>query len=217
MSEEYPNNSQKARTNKKPDDVPPDVEMQIEKIIQGEALVRKPSGFKRFRRSFIAGDAASVKEHIVWNLAIPAAQDALSEALSTFVDMMIFGEKRGRMTARGVPTSGAGSTSKVGYNSISSNARSAIGSSPVQFEPPARFAPNEIYLSNRAEAEAILIKMFEVLEKYKAVTVANLNGMIGQSSDIIDYKYGWTNLDSADFQRTKHGVHLVLPPPQDLN
>jgi hypothetical protein len=210
MVEEFPNNSQRGKS------VPPEVEQEIEKIIEGEATVRKPSRRSRLRQSFIAGDASSVGEHVFWNLLIPAAKDALSDMGSTFIDMMIYGEKRHR-TNPGAPASGPGSTSRINYGGISTGSRLVLG--PSQNNPVVehqRFSPNEIVVSTRAEAEGIITKMFEVLEKYHVVTVANLYAMVGVSSDYLDSKWGWNNLDSADVKRVRDGVLLVLPPPQDL-
>lgn len=209
---EFPNNSQRAG-----ESVPPEVDKKIEKIIEGEATVRKPSRRSRLRQSFIAGDASSVSEHVFWNLLIPAAKDALSDMGSTFIDMMIYGEKRNR-PGPGQPVSGPGSTSRINYGGISTGSRLVLG--PAQNNPVVehhrRFNPNEIIVPTRAEAEGIITKMFEVLEKYHAVSVADLYAMIGVTPDYPDYKFGWSNLDSADVKRVRDGVLLVLPPPQDL-
>lgn len=220
--DEFPNNSQRAK--KQPvnpiDPVLPEDDKQIVKIIDGTATVRKPSRMKRFRQSFIAGDATSVGEHILWNLLIPSAKDALSDMGSTFIDMMIYGEKRNRFVQSGTPVSGPGSTSRINYGGISTGSRLVLGpsqNSPITEPVRGRFNPNEIIVPTRAEAEGIITKMFEVLEKYHAVTVADLYRMIGVSSDYMDSKWGWTNLDSADVKRVRDGVLLVLPNPQDLN
>lgn len=210
--DEFPNNSHRSKQND-----PEDVEKQIEKIIEGEVTVRKPSGWSRFKRSFIAGDASSVGEHVFWNLMIPSAKDALSDMASTFIDMMIYGEKRNRFNPNN-PGSGLGSTSRINYGGISTGNRVVFN--PNQ-NPPIdsqrqRFSPNDIIVPTRAQADGVITRMFEILEKYNAVTVANLYSMVGISSDYMDSKWGWTNLDSADVKRVREGVLLVLPPPQDL-
>lgn len=215
MSDEFPNNSQRAAKGEKA--LTEETELQIEKIIDGNVVVRKPSGFKRFRQSFIAGDASSVSEHIFWNLVIPSAKDALADTLSTFVDMMIYGEKRSRVGGGIAPVLGMGTTSKINYGAISTGGASPANNQAIIKPQQQKFSPNEMYLPTRAEAELVLVRMFEVLKKYKSVSVANLNAMVGQSSDMIDYKWGWTDLSTADFRRRGELYHLILPPPQDLN
>lgn len=216
--DEFPNNSQRA--GQPPNQgVPIEVDKQIEKIIEGEATVRKPSRLKRLRQSFIMGDASSVGEHVFWNLLIPSAKDAVADMGRTFIDMMIFGERRNHLGG-GAPTSGFGSNSRINYGGISTGSRLVL--KPAQHSPAnefvrERFNPNEIIVPTRAEAEGIITKMFEVLEKYKAVTVADLYRMVGVTADYTDNRWGWTNLDAADVRRVSEGVLLVLPQPQDLN
>lgn len=213
--ETFPNNSQRKPAEP---EISEEASQEIEKIISGEAIARKPSGFRRFRKSFIAGDATSVSEHVFWNLLVPAAKDTVSDLASTFIDMMIFGEKRQRFGNPAAPSSGIGSNSKFNYTAISS-------ASPVGFNPQAHeeivrsYNPQEITVATRSEAEAILTKMFQVLEKYKVVTVANFFTMCGiTDSNYMNTSYGWTDLGDADIRRVGGGrLLIVLPPPKDLN
>lgn len=214
--DEFPNNSSRAQNEEPLDD------RNIEKIISGEATVRKPSKFKRFRQSFIAGDASSVGEYVLWNLLIPSAQDALSYVATTFIEMMIHGDRRTRFGPTSTPAQGLGSTSRINYGGISSHGQNRLVLGPSQNSPISepmhtRFNPNEIVVPTRPEAEDIINKMIEVLEKYNAVTVSDLYRMVGVSPDYTDQKWGWTNLDAADVKRVSDGVLLVLPRPQDLN
>ena len=211
MPQEFQNNSQTAKQKPKES-----VDEEIEKIIDGSARISKPTGMTRLRRSFIAGDASSVGDHVFWNLLIPSAQDAVAEMLSTFVDMMIYGEKRGRVTRPGVPAVGTGSTSRVNYSGVGTVARAAIN--PAMTQPVVeRLDPTRIMVNSRAEAEVVLGKMIEYVDQYGAVTVAQLYRMLGHTPEYTDNKWGWTNLDSADFRRHRHEVRIILPTPQDLN
>lgn len=211
--EEFPNNSQRGQQ-------PPD-EKQIEKVITGEVITRRPSGLRRFRRSFIAGDASSVGDHVFWNLLVPAAQDAVLDMGQTFLEMLIKGERgSSRLRNPAAPQQGRGSTSQINYGGLSS------GSSGSRLVIPptnhalgvnnGRFSPNEIILSSRAEAEGLIRRLFEVLEKYPVVTVRDLYSMVGVTADYTDDRWGWSNLDGADVKRVRDGVLLVLPPPEEL-
>lgn len=214
--EEFPNNSSRAGD----PDLTGEVEKDIEKIISGDVIIRKSSKWKRFRQSFIAGDATSVGEHVFWNLMLPAIQDAVADMGRTFIEMMIFGDKRSRFGPTSTPVSGLGSTSRINYGGISSGGNRLVlnpsQNSPVSEPMHVRYNPNEIVVPTRTEAEDIITKMFEVLEKYRTVTVADLYRMVGVSSDYVDHKLGWTDLSSADVRRVNEGMLLVLPPPKDL-
>ena len=212
---ELPNNSKRKAAEP---DISPEVEMQIEKIITGEAISRKPSGFRRLRKSFIGGDASSVSEHVIWNMLVPAAKETISEMGSTFIDMMIFGgEKRQRFGPTSTPQSGSGSTSKFNYTAISQGV--TLSPHQMQNELPPALNPNEIFVPTRAEAVGVITRMYEVLDKYGAVTVGNLYAMVGKSSNnYMDNAYGWTDLDGSDVKRVRGGIYLiVLPQPKDLN
>jgi hypothetical protein len=207
MTDSFPNNSERAKA------VPPEVEREIEKVISGNATFKKPSGFKRFRQSFIAGDASSVREHLFWNVMIPRGQDLVSELLNLTFDMMIYGEKRTRVP--GVGSVAARSTnSTISYGAISTGAQTAPAT--PQFDPRARVSLDEIYVPTRAEADAIFIKLFETLEKYRVVTVAELYGMLGRSPSPVDYKWGWRDLSQADIRRRGGLTHLIFPAPEDI-
>lgn len=213
--DDFPNNS--SRGKQQPVPVPAE-EPEIDTIVSEGVTVKKPSRLKRFRRSFIAGDASSVGEHVFWNLLLPAAKDALSDMGSTFIDMMIYGEKRVHARNPAAPAQGLGSNSKINYGGISTGSRVVFSPAQAAQDPvnQGRFSPNDIQVPTRAQAEAIIAKMFDVLEKYKVVTVAQLYSMVNITPDYPDYKWGWTNLDSADIKRVRNGVLLVLPPPIDL-
>lgn len=221
MTDEFPNNSSRAGQEAQPN-VPSEVEKEIEKIISGEARVAKASGFRRFRRSFIAGDASSVGQHIIWNLALPAAQDAVADALSTFVDMMIYGGKRNRTNSFGGPISsigGGGTTTRVNYSGISSGNPLALSPNQNYQQPemPTPLDPTMITVSTRAEAEVVLNKMREYLGEYSVVTVAQLYRMLGRSPEYTDNKWGWTDLTNAEIQRKGGNVRLLLPQPEDIH
>lgn len=216
MAEEFPNNSHIRRGG----EVPPEVDKQIEKIITGEAVVRRPSGFKRFRKTFIAGDSRTVADHVFWGLLVPSAKDAIVDMGQTFVEMMILGDRRpGRSSSGNSPQQGSGSTSRFNYNGISTGSRLVLGS---QSHAPApkeqgRYHPNEVVLGTRAEAEAVFESLFEKLEKYGSVTVADFYRTVGATANYMDDRWGWKNLDDADVKRVRDGVLLVLPNPEALD
>lgn len=214
--EEFPSNSHSKKTAA---ELPSDPDKKIEKMISGEAITRKPSGFKRLRQSFIGGDSKSVSDHVFWNVLLPAAKDTLADMGSTFIDMMIYGERRStRITGPSTPTAGRGSTSRFNYSNVSSNNRIvAAQNTHPQDNRQGRYSPNEIVVSSRSEAEGIVHRMFELLEKYNAVSVADLYRMVGVSANYMDDKWGWTNLNDADVKRVREGVLLVLPNPEALD
>lgn len=222
--EDFPSNSHRQKKEGvKPE---PTNEKHVEKIVTGPVITRKPSGMRRLRQSFIKGDATSVGEHVLWNVLVPAAQDIVAQMGSTFIDMMIYGENRNRF-GQGIlgmnrPQQTQGPTSKFNYAGISAGGGSQLitntAAQQMQNVPnKERFVPHEVIVSSRAEAEAIVLAMDKLIERYTAVTVADLYRMIGRSIDYTDDKWGWKNLENADAKRVGQGVLLVLPLPEPLD
>lgn len=75
----------------------------------------------------------------------------------------------------------------------------------------------EVILEDRAEAEEVLTDMYGLLDRFQMVTVADVYGLVGEDSDFIDSKWGWTNLDGAKASRVRGGYMLILPPTEELD
>lgn len=153
---------------------------------------------------------------------MPAAKDIVVDMGTTAIELMIYGERRGTILPNrtGVPVAPA--TSKFNYNGITTGGGSRLIShqaqmAPSREDPRDRIIPNEIIVSSRAEAEAIVAKMDELIEKYTAVTLADVYRMIGRSIEYTDDKWGWRNLESAHIKRVGQGVLLVLPTLEALD
>jgi hypothetical protein len=72
-------------------------------------------------------------------------------------------------------------------------------------------------MMSRVEADEVLSQMYDILEKFEAVTVADLLEIIGQSSNNYTYnRYGWTDLMGSGVVRTRGGYLLDLPRPELL-
>ena len=198
-----------------------DNEKGITSLVDGEATFHKPSGFRRLRRSFIRGDATTVSEHIIWNLLIPAAKDTVADMGATFIDMMIFGERR---TPRGIssghvaPNQGPGSTSRFNYGGITSGSPLVLGQhSAPQDDYENQIIPNQVVVGHRSEADAIINKMQDLIVRYTAVSVADLYRMANRTPNYMDDRWGWTSLEGYKLKRVPHGVLLDLPEPKDIS
>ena len=79
-----------------------------------------------------------------------------------------------------------------------------------------RMSGRDLIIASRAEAEQVLDEMYELLDTYKQVTVADFYDMLGISSEFTDNKYGWTNLNGARVIRVRDGYRIDLPREQVL-
>lgn len=217
---EFENNSEAAKQAKSLEPAVEDKGPHVDPIVTGVATAKKPSGFKRFRRSFIAGDASTVGEHVFWNLLLPGLQNVFADMWGSFGDMMIYGERRPYQGNQMAPMQGMGSNSRVSYASTTVAGPRVVLQSPTGVPAPVvqqQFSPHDITLPSRPQAEAVITRMLEILQQYNQVTVANLYSLVNISSQShLDYKWGWTDLGGADTRRVSGGYLIVLPPAHDL-
>lgn len=76
-----------------------------------------------------------------------------------------------------------------------------------------------ICFENRSDAEKMLDQLRELINKYGAVSVADVFDLIGMRSNVIDLKFGWTDLSNASVNDLGEGVGygLNIPDPIDFN
>lgn len=211
---EYPSNSKF----NKPDDVP-DPEPKIEKIITGEVVRKKQSLGKRFKDIFIGGDAESVWQYIAFDILIPAAKDTISDAVSMGVERILFGDARSP-SSRGRAV-GGGFTNYQSYASKSSNKGSRYDRSdsrPMSRRSRAAHNFDEIILETRMEAEEVIERMAEYVERYDQASVSDLYQLVGVTGSFADEKWGWKDLRAASVTRVRNGGYLLdLPRPVELD
>jgi hypothetical protein len=76
---------------------------------------------------------------------------------------------------------------------------------------------DEIVLDQRSEAEEVIDRLYDVVNKYEQATVADLYDLVGLSSNHTDHKWGWTDLRGSGVSRIRDGYLLDLPDPEPLD
>jgi hypothetical protein len=206
---DYPANSQ---NQKKVED------KKVEKVIEGEVVKRKKPLGRRFLDTFSGGDAKSVWEFVLLDVLVPAAKDAIADATSQGVERMIFGEARSSNRRSSRYGSSSGYTSYQRYSA-------PTGARPQQREEPrgvsranrARHNFDDIILATRLEAEEVIKRMDDLVERYGSASVSDLYDLVGVTSEFTDGKWGWQDLRGADITRVRQGYLLDLPRPEPLN
>lgn len=211
--EEYPSASRRAQPPKEKAAEDP---KKVEKIVTGEVTVRKKSLGKRFKETFIGSDdARGVGAYLLYDVAVPALKDTITDVVTQGIERMLFGEVRSR--GRGRSLGSAGPSGYVSYNRIASG-------SPVRPEPRrdisrrgrANFDFGEIYIDTRTEAMEVIENMHEMLSKFGSVSVADLYGLVGIAIDFTDRNWGWYDLRGAQAVRLRNQYLLDLPQPEPI-
>jgi len=185
----------------------------VERVTSDGAVRRRkqPLG-KQFRHTFFNGDARMAAEYMVTNTMVPAIKDMILEAANAGLERLIYGEHR---PGRRSPISGP-----LGY--VAYNRMTQRGPEPprqTQLSRPSRMrhAFDEIVIASRQEAEEVLDRMYDLISRYDAATVADLYELTGLDSTHADQKWGWEDLRGSGVGRVRGGGYLLeLPEPIPL-
>lgn len=182
----------------------PSERKKVEKVVTGKVKTKKKSEVSKFKDIFISEDVSNVKSYIFMDVLIPAAKKAISDIVSNGIDMILYGETRGRKSSSGA--------SYVSYRDYSrrddrrDSLRTRVG-----------YDYDDIILETRGEAEDVLERMNELIDTYDVVSVADLYDLVGKSCNYTDNKYGWTNIRNAEPIRVRDGYLLKMPKAGPIN
>lgn len=199
---EYQSNSHKAREEQKQQNEIIE-RKKIQPVAKGKA--KKKSEVKKFADIFVAEDVTSVKNYIINDVLIPAAKKAISDIVTNGIDMLLYGEAKGRSRDR--DRSGG----RVSYTKYYERGRDVDRDYDRRTTRRSVYDYDDIVLDTRGEAEEVLNRMDDLIDAYGMVSVADLYDLVGISGNYTDNKYGWTNLRNATVQRVRDGYLLKLP------
>ena len=198
MSEfDYKPNSHKAKAERSTEERKP-----IEKVVRGTVKTKPKSSLSKFTGGFISDEASNLKRYAVEEVLIPSLKKAISDIVKDGIDMIMYGETRGRRSS-------SSSSSYVSYRDYSR--RDDDRRDRTASRTRSGYTPDDIVLESRGEAEDVLTRMDELIETYGCVSVADLYDLIGKTCQYTDNKYGWINIRNAEPVRVKDGWLLKLP------
>lgn len=218
--EDFPANSQRARTAHREEPEPKIAESKkLKKVVEGEVVRRKKPLGKRLKESFLGGDGQTVRDYLIEDIILPNFRDLIIDVVNGGVERMVLGDSRASHRRGGSPRFGH-ATGRVNYNGFS---QSPVGRGAREDPRPpmsrrARAAHDfeEIVLDSRTEAEMVLSTLYDALERYEQVTVADLLELVGISSNFTEMRYGWTDLHGSRIEHIRGGYLLNLPRPELL-
>lgn len=217
--ENFPSNSHESKAlppKESQEKEPQEKKKRVLKVVDGEVVRRKKSLSSRFFETFFGEDGKSVGVYVVQDVLLPALKDMIADALSQGVERALFGETRSASRRTGYRS--GGSSVPVNYSRYSSS----IGSrreEPRSISRRSRATHNfdDIIIATRAEADEVVEQMFELLERYRVVSVSDLYELVGVDGSFTDEKWGWTNLRGIGVSRIREGYVLNLPRTEPLD
>lgn len=188
--ENYPSNSHKTREQ--------NTDKKVEKVVSGKTSTKKKSGIRKLSDTFLSEDVSNVKSYIFSEVLLPAAKKLVSDIITNGTNMLLYGEIKNKK----------GNSSKVSYSRYYDD-RSRDYRSPVVRN---NFDYDEIIFETRGDAEAVLDAMYDILNQYKVVSVAELYDLASITThNYTCNNYGWVDLRGSSVVRVRDGYILKLP------
>jgi hypothetical protein len=182
----------------------------VEKIVTGKVTTRKKSGFSKLTGRIISDDARNIKSYIVEDVIIPAVKNTILDTIINSATIA-FGGSRAKKNSIAGKVSYRNFYDRRDISPLSADRR-AID------EPRGRhtYDYEEILLESRVEAQEVLDRMDELIDRYRMVSVGDLYDLVGVTGNYTDNKYGWTDIHTARVVPVRGGYILDLPRPTAL-
>ena len=180
----------------------------VQKVVNGVAKVKKKSELRKFADNFISQDAHNVGSYLFTDVIVPGIVKIITDSFKDGVDIIFKGA-----SSRSSRNSGGYQGNYVSYNNFANRSNNQ----PRPASHTNVHSPSDITLQSRADAEAVLEQLRDMLKAYGAVTVADLYDSVGISHSFTDVKYGWSDLRNADVARDADGWYVKLPNAYPLD
>lgn len=204
MAEAYPSNSNKAKESsliREPVDQHPVQSQQVDAHPRREAIEtpkRRISPVKEVFAAIFPGGMQELKEHLVWDIFVPWAQDMLHSGWQGLGDVIFPGSNR---------TSNQKMPERVSYDS---RYKIDVAPYPSTSYGSSRYNESPIFRT-KEEAEAALRDLREIWLRYRIVTLLDFNERVGNETRPTQNNYGWLSLDAARIEHFSGGWILVMP------
>ena len=171
-------------------------------VVTGKVVQKKPSALSKVAGEFISEDAKNVKSYVWGEVLIPAIKKLISDIVTDGIGILLYGESR--------HTGKRSTADRVSYRSYYD--RDSRGPRDSRSSVAPGFTYDDIILDSRGEAEDVLDRMYELLDTYQIVRVADLYDLVGISTNNYTInKYGWTSLRTAEVVRVRDGYMIKMP------
>lgn len=197
----FPGNSDKAKEGASP-----------EKKVIAKAKVQKKSAIKEALRTFFAQDLPEIAEHLIVDVAIPAAKNAITDMVTQGIQQLLYGEvdPRRRTTS--------------GYTSYSRSSRDYSGRAYYESRRTERREPRQqkptnvedLVFDTRGDAVDVIEYIAETIEEYGQVSVADLMSSVGIQPRYTDERWGWTTTDAFELRQIREGWLVSADHPEPL-
>lgn len=187
-------------------------ERKVEKVVTGATKLKKKSEIRKFTDIFVSEDVANVKSYILYDVIIPGIKDIVFDIAIGSLKKAFWGESA-PMSRK---SSGSSNIPKVSYGKYYDKAYDRRDLDAGRNKN--RFDYDDITFANRADAEAVLMGLDEIIDRYGVARVGDLYDLANVSTNnYMINRYGWTSVSTASVSRVSDGYIIRLPRPLALD
>jgi hypothetical protein len=211
--ENFPGNSHNLQSEKK-QLIPGKPEKEpIEKVVTVDAIQRKRSLGYRFKSIFFRGEFKSAARYVLTDVLLPSLKNLVVDAGTEGLKRSVYGDSYRRTRPE------LGRTSRFSYNTpVDRGYRPRmLPDQPPYVTPRRQQDVGELILVSRSEAETVVERLGDIIDKYDVASLADLYDLVGLPSTHVDNKWGWSNLAYAHIRQIREGYLIDLPPVEPLN
>jgi hypothetical protein len=209
---DYQSNAKKQQEGKtdKPEKV-------IEKVVTGEVVQKPKTVGHKFKDIFFGGDFKVAMKFVTAEVLFPALRNLMVDTVTKGIERLVYGEssyRRPGIASRYDPRP------IVSYNNPLAVRRDPrVPNIPEQ--GPRSYKANrrdatDIILASREEAELVVERLIDIIDKYDVASVADLNDLLGLPTSHIDNKWGWTYLNNVEIRQIRNGYLIDLPSLEEI-
>lgn len=183
-------------------------------IPQGGAERVARSARKRFFSFLVAENPKELAKDVGRNLVVPRLKASFEEAFNSFLAGLLWSNGANR-PGNGIVRGTVLNPNTQVYGGIING-----GVTPQQLAAAA--APQrpagyqDVKVPTQQYAEALLANLYQLLNEYRMVSVADLYESANLPTEVADNKLGWYSLEGAHIEIVRDGFVLALPKPSRL-
>lgn len=192
----------------------PKEKKEFKQIVATQPTKVKKSLMGRLVSGIVGPDGIpSIGTYVNEEIIKPAIKNIIVDAVTSGINMIMYGEKGGPVRGRHGSVSRPGGHRPItNYNTISRNDHAP--SERLVARPIGRQGVDDYKIVDRQDASEILVALTEAADMYDSVSVADYYDMIGVESKFTDNNYGWTidSITRATIVPVRGGYIIKFPP-----
>lgn len=199
----YASNSHKSKEAAEKSKVPE----KFDKVTTARTSTREKTGARKMLEDFIVNDFNSVKSYAIHEIILPSVKRGLYDLFTGSLNMLFFGNGG----SRDFGNRGTGVSYRTSYDRYYSSNQPLRNQNPQSRRIGSGFSFNDIEFENRGDAQVVLERMDEIIERYGVISVAGMYDLAGITAESTYHKYGWTDIRSARIVNDR-GVYIIDMP-----